>query len=129
RAGQPARLGPLLEQRDAVGIRHPDIQQDQVRTPRTAGALGALRVFRDAHFITLVLKDLAHEVADLRFVVHNQDVVSRHMLLPLPMLRCTASKTAGFSPPAARRAPCPYPPRIWPRPHGHRRPPAAATEW
>jgi hypothetical protein len=54
--GQQARAAPLLEQGDAVGVRHPDVEQHQIgagvlRGPRLGGVLGQF------DGVTLVVED------------------------------------------------------------------------
>jgi hypothetical protein len=69
----PARR-PLLEQRDAVGVGHPDVEQHEVgpaalaQPPRVAGA------FRQHHLVALVRQDLRQQLADADLVVDDQDL-------------------------------------------------------
>ena len=66
--------GPLFEQRDAVGVGQPDVEEDQVRTPRPSRLARLRRVSRDAHREALVFQDVADEKRDVRLVVDHQDV-------------------------------------------------------
>jgi hypothetical protein len=64
---------PLIEQGDAVHVRHPDVQQHQVgartltRGSRLAGVLGQL------HGVALVGQDLRQERPDAEFVIHYKN--------------------------------------------------------
>ena len=68
-----ARCRPLPQQRDAVGIRHPDIEQHE-RWP-LPGAIGAggSRIFGETHAIAFVLEDLGQELANADFVVDDEN--------------------------------------------------------
>jgi hypothetical protein len=79
-AGQVAALGPLAQQGDAVHILHPDIEQDQVRTPRPARLACGFAVFGRGYRVTLVLEDVLHEVADIRLVIDDEDVTTGHLI-------------------------------------------------
>ena len=69
-----AVLRPLLEQRDAVGVGHPDIEEHEIG-PLAADRLARLRgVLRRHHTVVFVLEDLLYQPADVRFVVDDQDV-------------------------------------------------------
>ena len=53
RAGQAVALGsPFLEQADAVDVRHPDVEQDQVRAAH-GGLAGGGAVFRGRDLVVL----------------------------------------------------------------------------
>ena len=71
---QLAARGPFLEQRDAIGVGHPDVEQHEVwasaltNAPRIACALG------ERNLVTLVGQDLGEELADADFVVDDQDL-------------------------------------------------------
>ncbi len=77
RHGELAARGPFLEQSDAVGIGHPDIEQHQIRAlplalpPRFAGAV------RQRNLVPLVGQDFREQLADADFVVHYEDVSHR----------------------------------------------------
>ena len=70
--------GPLAQQTDAVDIRHPDVEQHQVRRlPRARGA--RLRGVRgDVHLVALLGEDLLQQTADVRLVIDYQDVWTTH---------------------------------------------------
>ena len=72
RAGRAVRLRPFAQQRDAVGVRHPDVQQHQVGIVlRADGArLGGVR--GDVYFVAFVREDLLQEPADLGFIIDDQ---------------------------------------------------------
>src|SRR5262249_40606374 len=66
---------PLAQERDAVCIGHPDVEQDERRLlPRAKGACFG-RVLGDGNTVALVLQDFGEEFADADFVVDDQDVV------------------------------------------------------
>jgi len=64
---------PLLEQRDAVGIGHPDVEQHKVRAhlatypPRRGGMLG------QADIVSLVDKYLGEQLADADLIINDQN--------------------------------------------------------
>jgi hypothetical protein len=53
-----AVAGPFLEQRDAIGIGHPDVEQDQVGTPGLARRPRLGGIFGELDVVTLVAQDL-----------------------------------------------------------------------
>ena len=69
---------PLAQQRDAVGVRHPDIQQHQVRNLARARGARLGRIRRDIHVIALFGKNFLQQSADVRLVVHHQYSRSGH---------------------------------------------------
>ena len=74
RHGELAARGPLAQQRHAVGIRHPDVEQNEGGlVARTVTARFA-RVFRETHPVTLVLQDFGEQFADADLVVDDQDL-------------------------------------------------------
>jgi hypothetical protein len=70
---EQARGTPLAQQRDAVGVRHPDVEQDQRGLGARAVAAGLLRVLGDRDAIALVLQDLGQQLADADLIVDDQD--------------------------------------------------------
>ena len=70
--GQLAGACPFLEQRDAVSVGHPDVQQHQVR-PQAATDLACLAgILREAHLVSLVAQDLGQQFANPDFVIDDQ---------------------------------------------------------
>jgi hypothetical protein len=63
---------PFLEQRDAVGIGHPDVEQHHVWAPGLARGARLGGVFRQQDIVTLVAQDLEQQLAYPDFVVHHQ---------------------------------------------------------
>ena len=72
------RSRPLLEERDAVRVRHPDVEQDEVGAHLLAQGARGLGVFGQAHAVALVAQDLEQQLADADFVIHDHDLVGRH---------------------------------------------------
>src|SRR5580704_4366146 len=119
-----SRLGrPFPQERDAIGIGHPDIEQYQIvrrsraRRPRLSGVGG--------HFdlVALLAQDLLQQPPDIGLVVHHQNLADAHarslrssMRRSLPANRVrswslTGRKTNTFAPPSGRlsasmRPPC-----------------------
>ena len=74
RHGQQATCGPLFEQGHAIGIGHPDVEQDQVgaltltRQPRLRSVLCHF------HLVSLVVENFSQQIADTQLVVDHQNV-------------------------------------------------------
>jgi len=64
---------PLLEQRDAIGVGHPDIEQDEVRTQLAAYPARRRGVLGHPDIVALVDQNLRKQFADADFVVNDQD--------------------------------------------------------
>jgi hypothetical protein len=82
-----AVAAPFLEQRDAIGIGHPDVEQDHVGTPGLARRPRSRGVFRELDVMALVAQYFREQFADPDFVIHHQ--YFRHFpkpLLPQPAL-------------------------------------------
>ena len=64
---------PLTQQRDAVGIRHPDIEKHQIGSVPdiTGSGLGCVCGNRD--LIAFVLENIADDLSDIGLVVNNQN--------------------------------------------------------
>ena len=80
RHGQQAVALPFLEQRDAVGIGHPDVEQDQVGRAGWRALAGLLRVFGQLHRMALVAQDFREQLADAHFIINYEYV--RHLSMP-----------------------------------------------
>jgi hypothetical protein len=78
--GEQAVALPFLEQRDAVRIRHPDVEQDQIGRALLARGPGLLGVLGQLHHVALVAKDFREQLPDSHFIVHYEYV--RHLVLP-----------------------------------------------
>jgi hypothetical protein len=77
---QQAVTLPLLEQRHAVRVRHPDIKQDQIRRALRARLARLLRVFGKLYRVSLVAQYFREQLADTHFIIHYQNVC--HLSLP-----------------------------------------------
>ena len=73
--------GPLLEQRDAVGVGHPDVEQHEVRTRLRALGAGLPRVLGQPDLITFIAQNLRQEFAYPDFIVDNQYLL--HKFFPV----------------------------------------------
>ena len=78
RAAQVVAVRPLPEQRDAVRIRHPDIEQNQVESLRGAGIACLLRVRRAGNTVAFVTEDVLDQISDIGFVVDDEYMRVRH---------------------------------------------------
>ena len=74
RHGQGAAGRPFLEQGDAIGIGHPDVEQDQVRALAQAGGAGLRGVFGQLYGVALVIENFPQQIAYAVFVVNHQNV-------------------------------------------------------
>ena len=73
RHGEQAGAGPLLEQRDAVGVRHPDVEQHEVGARlRCAAARACAGILGERAPVALVAQNLREQLADADFVVDDQ---------------------------------------------------------
>ena len=64
---------PFLEQRNTVGVRHPDVEQDQVRAQLLTYAAGGAGVLGEADIVALVDEDFGKQFADADFVINDQN--------------------------------------------------------
>ena len=69
---------PLTQQTDAIGIGHPDIEQDQIGQRARARDSGLSGIGGHVDLIALIAEDIAHQCADVRFVIDDQDVAGTH---------------------------------------------------
>ncbi|MPN11711.1 hypothetical protein SDC9_159018 [bioreactor metagenome] len=69
--GELAGRGPFLEQGDAVGIRHPDVQQHQIVVVGCPGYACLRGVLRHVHTMTFVVEDFRQQIPDPQFVVDH----------------------------------------------------------
>ena len=83
RAGQATIFRPFAQQRNAVHILHPDVEQNKVRAPRTPGLARRFTVLGRSHGITLVLEDIPHQGTNVRLVINNQNMPTRHVFCPI----------------------------------------------
>jgi hypothetical protein len=74
REAQLLRIRPLAQQRDAVGVRHPDVEQHEVRLLARTRSARLGRVGGHLHLVTLVAEDLPQRLADVRLVVDDEDL-------------------------------------------------------
>jgi len=81
RHGELATARPFLEQRHAVSIRHPDIEQHQVRASLRSKGTCRLGVFRQVHVIALIGEDFRQQFTNAHFVVHDENMPA-HVLSP-----------------------------------------------
>jgi hypothetical protein len=65
---------PFLEQGHAVGVGHPDVEQDEVVLAGKPCRARFGRVLRQRDAVALVAQDFRQQFADADFVVYNQDV-------------------------------------------------------
>ena len=70
---QLRRRAPFAQQRDAVGVGHPDVEQHERRLLALPVRARFARVLGERDAIALVLQDLRKQLADADFVVDDQD--------------------------------------------------------
>ena len=63
---------PFAQQADAVRVRHPDVEQDEVRQRSCARGARFGRRARDLDRVALFGQDLLHEIANVGLVVNDQ---------------------------------------------------------
>ena len=83
---------PLAQQRDAVDVGHPDVEQHQVgRLPRARGArLGG--VGGDIDLVAFLGEDLLQQAADVRLVIDHQNVWTRSCPSPSATARVVRAR-------------------------------------
>ena len=81
RHGELPACSPFLEQRNTVGIRHPDVEQDEVRAGALAQPARIACALGHHHLVSFVGQDLRQQFPDSDFVVDDQNL--RHIATPL----------------------------------------------
>jgi len=71
---------PFAQQRDAIDVRHPDVEQHEVGDLTRARGACLCSVGRDIHLVALLGQDLLQQAADVRLVVDHQNVWTAHAL-------------------------------------------------
>ena len=77
---QSAALAPLAQKADAVEIRHPDVEQHEIRTLQPARLARSRGRFGRVDDVTLVLEDVPDGLPDVRLVVDDEHAGVRHGL-------------------------------------------------
>ncbi len=103
---------PLLEQGDAVGVGHPDVEQHHVGTHRVAGGARGGRVLGEQDVVALVAEDLREQFADTDFVVERSESLPFFFV----MLPCFRPAAGGCAPRRRRPRGCSGGPRRRARP-------------
>jgi hypothetical protein len=83
---------PLLEQRHAVGVRHPDVEQHQVDRVVLAQLACLPSAVGKQHRVALVAEDLGQQFSNAHFVVNNQ--YFRHVFLLSSRTGCRTGRPA-----------------------------------
>ncbi len=78
RETQHVLLGPFAQQRDAVGVGHPDVQQHEVRLLACAGAARGGGIGRRLDLVAFLGEDLAQQPADVGLVVDDENSRRTH---------------------------------------------------
>jgi len=78
---QEAGGGPLLEQRDAVGIGHPDVEQHEIGSCALARSARFGRVLCEFHVVALVIENFEEQVPDAQLVIDHENVCHECCLL------------------------------------------------
>src|SRR6185369_6095969 len=71
--GEQAAGTPLLQQRDAVDVGHPDVEQDEVGAQALAAGARLRCVFGELDAVAFVGEDFRQEGADAQFIVDNKN--------------------------------------------------------
>ncbi len=100
------RPGPAFEQAQAVLAGHPDIQQHQAGLLPADTGTGGVGVLGNVNAIALVDQDVLDQVADIGFVVDDEDRASTHARPPCGCCcGCCGKTTAKHSAAAGRPVP------------------------
>src|SRR6056297_467411 len=70
--------GPFAQQADAVHVRHPDVEQHQVRMQGAAPLAGLRGIRGRHHLVALFGKNFLEKATDVGFVVHDEDSAGAH---------------------------------------------------
>jgi hypothetical protein len=74
RHGELAAARPFLQQRHPIGVRHPDVEQHQVRTLLDAESTRRLGVLRQMHVVPLIGQDLRQQLTNAHFVIDDENM-------------------------------------------------------
>ena len=77
--GQQAIALPLLQERDAINIGHPYIEQNEVGRARESQVARLISVFGRGYDVTLVTQYFREQFPDTHFIINYQNV--RHCRL------------------------------------------------
>ncbi len=71
RAIRSAAGGPLFKQRDSIDVRHPNVEQYEIRffTGESRSCCCPILRYRDR--VALILQDFAHQFPDIRFIIND----------------------------------------------------------
>ena len=78
RTGQMVALAPFLEQADAIGVGHPDVEQDQIGPLGAPGLAGGGGIFGGGDGVAFILQNFLYQVANIRFVIDDQNIRRVH---------------------------------------------------
>ena len=95
RAAQRVLLVPLAQQRDAVHVRHPDVEQHEVRLLARGGAARGGGVGRDLDLVAFLGQDFRQQATDVGLVVDHQDSRRTHAFSLLASVRRASRAVAG----------------------------------
>ena len=79
RHGQLAAARPFLQQGHAVGVRHPDVEQNRA-VLQTVGTR-RFGVFRQVDVIALIGEDFRQQLTNAHFVIHDENMPA-HLFSP-----------------------------------------------
>ena len=63
---------PFFKQRDAIGIGHPNVQQNQIGARELPGLPRLSRILRQLNRVPLIVQDLKEQVSDSQLIINNQ---------------------------------------------------------
>ena len=95
RAVQRVLLVPLAQQRDAVHVGHPDVEQHEVGLLARGRAARGSRVGRDLDLVALFREDFREQPPDVSLVVDDQNSRRTHAFSLLASARRASRATAG----------------------------------
>src|SRR5262245_58398635 len=88
-------LAPLAQQRDAVHVGHPDVEQYEVGLLARRGAARGRRVGGNLDLVAFLREDLREQAADVGLVVDDQNSLRAHAFSLLASARRASRAVAG----------------------------------
>jgi hypothetical protein len=65
---------PLLEERDAIGIGHPDVEQHQIDALTRANRTRFARAVGKQDSVSFITQDFGQQFADADFIIDHEDL-------------------------------------------------------
>ena len=87
---QVAAFRPFTQQRDAVGIGHPDVEQDQIEPLIRTSGTRLFRISGSCDVIPFITENFLNQSPDIGLVIDNQNMRNAHA----SSLLCSARRGA-----------------------------------